>query len=68
MSRKDRVKALKDAAAQYFKEEKTRLENEHSVLDAILKGRTAGAGIQKVSVKVVKEVADKDLAAYLEGA
>ncbi len=68
MSRSQRIQDLKTAADQYIQQEKTRVENEVQALEAILNGRTGGAGIQQVSVKVVAAVADKDLASYLKGA
>ena len=67
MSRAQRIQDLKTAADQYIKEEKTRVENEVQALEAILNGRTGGAGIQQVSVRVVAAVADKDLASFLKG-
>lgn len=68
MSRSQRIQDLKTAADQYIQQEKTRVENEVQALEAILNGRTGGAGIQQVSVRVVAAVADKDLASYLKGA
>lgn len=50
-----------------MKSEKKRLENEVKVLEAVLQGRTAGAGIQANSVATVQAVAESDLAAYLKG-
>ena len=38
------------------------------VPEAILKGRTGGAGVQQVSVKVVSAVADKDLSNFIRNA
>lgn len=65
--REGRLDALKTALTGYYTSEKTRLTNEAKVLDAILNGRTAGAGIQKSSTETVSKVAESDLAAYLRG-
>lgn len=67
MSRSSRLDALKSATDDYVGKEKTRIENEVKVLEAVLKGRTAGAGIQKNSVAVVSAVAFSDLASFLKG-
>jgi hypothetical protein len=67
MSRSSRLQDLQDATKDYVKTEKKRLENEVKVLEAVLKGRTAGAGIQANSVAVVQAVAASDLASYLKG-
>lgn len=61
------LKNLQKATKEYVKKEKKRLENEAKVLEAVLKGRTGGRGIQAVNTKVVSSVAVKDLAAYLSG-
>lgn len=58
---------MQDATKEYVKSEKKRLENEVKVLEAVLDGRTAGAGIQANSVAVVQAVAQSDLSAYLKG-
>lgn len=63
----DRIEALEKATKDYVKEEKKRIENEVKVLEAILKGRTGGKGLQKASNSVVAAVAQNDLAAYLKG-
>jgi hypothetical protein len=65
--RASRVQKLADAVKDYTKKEKTRIENEVKVLEAILKGRTGGAGVQASSNKVVEAVAKNDLKSYLEG-
>ena len=65
--RASRVQALADAVKDYTKKEKTRIENEVKVLEAILKGRTGGAGVQASSTKAVEAVAKNDLKSYLEG-
>lgn len=67
MARIDRLNDLEKATTEYVKNEKERLGNEVQVLEAILKGRTAGAGIQQQSATVVAAVAQNDLAAYLRG-
>lgn len=64
--RKSRLKDLQDTAKQYIDAERTRAENEVKVLQAVLDGRTGGAGIQAVSVAVVSAVANSDLADYLK--
>jgi len=63
--RASRVQALADAVKDYTAKEKTRIENEVSVLEAILSGRTGGAGVQASSTAVVAAVAQNDLKAYL---
>lgn len=65
--RSSRVQALADAVKDYTKKEKTRIENEVKVLEAILDGRTGGAGVQQSSTAVVEAVAKFDLKSYLEG-
>lgn len=65
--RSDRVQKLADAVKDYTKKEKTRIENEVKVLEAVLSGRTGGAGVQKSSTAVVEAVAKNDLKAYLGG-
>lgn len=67
MSRASRLKELQDATNQYVDAEKKRIENEVKFLEAVLKGRTAGAGIQANSVATVQAVAQSDLASYLNG-
>lgn len=67
MSRESRLTNLQSAVQDYIRSEKTRIQNEVKVLEDILKGRTAGAGIQTNSVAVVQAVAESDLAAYLSG-
>jgi hypothetical protein len=65
--RDGRLDALKAALKSYYTTEKVRLTNEATVLNAVLSGRTAGAGIQKSSTEIVSKVAESDLAAYLRG-
>lgn len=67
MSRSSRLTDLQTATKDYVKNEKKRIENEVKVLEAVLQGRTAGAGIQANSVAVVSAVASSDLAAFLKG-
>lgn len=66
-SRKDRVADLKKTADEYIAAEKKRIENEVSSLEAILKGRTGGAGVQLEGIKVAASAAQNDLAAFLRG-
>lgn len=63
--RSSRVKALADAVKDYTGKEKTRIDNEVKSLQAILDGRTGGAGVQKIATKVVEAVANHDLQTYL---
>lgn len=63
----DLLKELQKTTKEYVSKEKERLENEAKMLEAILKGRTGGRGIQAVSTEVVSVVAEKDMAAYLKG-
>jgi len=63
--RASRVQALADAVKEYAGKEKTRIDNEVKILEAILNGRTGGAGVQASSTKVVEAVASNDLQAYL---
>lgn len=65
MSRVDRVSALRDTTKAYVKAERTRIENEVAVLEAVLSGRTGGAGIQLKGIEVAKSAAENDLAAFL---
>lgn len=65
-NRAQRLQDLKTTADQYIQNEKTRVQNEVQALEAILQGRTGGAGIQAISVTVVAAAANKDLAAYLK--
>lgn len=67
-SRKERVIALKEATHDYVDKEKKRIENEVSVLEAVLSGRTGGAGVQQPSVEHVSAVAQNDVSTYLRGA
>jgi hypothetical protein len=67
VSRADRLSELESKTKEYVKKEKTRIENEVQVLEAVLKGRTGGAGVQKISVTVVTAAAENDLASYLKG-
>lgn len=67
MSRSSRLTDLETATKDYVKNEKKRIENEVKVLEAVLQGRTAGAGIQANSVAVVSAVAFADLASFLKG-
>lgn len=66
MARADRLKALEDKTKEYVKKEQDRIDAEVQVLEAVLKGRTGGAGAQK-SEDVVAAVAYNDLYSYLQG-
>lgn len=63
--RVQRLQQLKQELDRYVDAEKTRIENEVSVMEAILQGRTGGAGIQTSPRQVIEAVAQNDLAAYL---
>jgi hypothetical protein len=65
--RLSRLKELENAAKEYIKAERKRVENEVKSLQDILDGRTGGAGIQAISVNIVAAVAKKDLEEYLKG-
>lgn len=65
--RADRIANLQRTTKEYVKQEKKRIENEVQSLEAILKGRTGGKGIQKTSASVVEAVAMNDLSSYLKG-
>ena len=67
-NRQERLSQLQATAKEYVKSEKTRIENEVSVLEAVLKGRTGGAGVQKAGTALVEAVAKRSLAEYLKGA
>lgn len=67
MSRLDRVTQLKQATLDYISKEKTRIENEVSALEAILNGRTGGAGVQQPSKQQIAAIAQSDLEGYLKG-
>jgi hypothetical protein len=64
-SRLQRLQQLQQATHDYVGKEQTRIDNEVSSLQAILNGRTAGAGVQQSSNQVVQAVAQSDLTAYL---
>jgi hypothetical protein len=63
--RNERLQKLRDAARAYVKAEKDRIDQEVAILQAVLDGRTGGAGVQRFTVDVVSAVAQNDLAAYL---
>lgn len=58
---------LQKATKEYVAKERTRLTNEASVLEAILKGRTGGKGLQTLSIQTMSAVAQKDIEVYLTG-
>jgi hypothetical protein len=66
MAISDDLKALQDATNEYVTKEKTRIENEVAVLQAILDGRSAGSGIQSQTTKHVAAVAKAEIYAYLQ--
>lgn len=66
-NRAQRITELENAVVDYVAKEKTRLENEASVLKGILSGRTGGKGMEKAATKVIAAAAQNDLAAYLRG-
>ena len=66
-TRLDRLKTLQKALNDYVKQERNRIDNEVSVLTAILSGRTGGKGIQQVNTNTVTTVAQNDLSSYLQG-
>lgn len=59
------LEELQTAAKAYTAAERTRLENEVSVLKAVLSGRTGGAGIQRLNTEMISAVAKKSLDDYL---
>lgn len=65
--RDQRLQNLLQAVQQYVQAEQTRINNEVSVLQAVLNGRTGGAGVQASSTAVVAAVAQNDIAVYLSG-
>jgi hypothetical protein len=67
MARIDRVSELKKTVDEYVAAEKKRIENEVASLEAVLKGRTGGAGVQLEALKVAQSAAANDLAAFLRG-
>lgn len=65
------VKALllemQDATNKYVAEEKKRLENEATVLKAILNGRTAGKGVMSTPVAEASRAAYASLDKFMKG-
>lgn len=59
------LKDLQSAVKSYTAAERKRLQNEVSVMKAILKGRTGGAGIQSLNTQVASAAAKSSLDAYL---
>lgn len=66
-TRSQRIDALEKAVLEYTGKERTRLENEVSVLKAILSGRTGGKGLERTVTKTVSAVAYNDLNTFLSG-
>jgi hypothetical protein len=67
-SRSALLKQLQSTTKAYVTKERTRLQNEASVLTAVLKGRTGGKGIQAANTTAVAAVAQASLSTYLSGA
>jgi hypothetical protein len=61
------LQSLERALKEYVKEEKRRIENEVSVLEKVLSGRTSGKGVQSIGIAKVSAVAENSLKAYLSG-
>jgi hypothetical protein len=66
-NRDQRLQNLLQATQQYVQNEQTVINNQVSVLQAVLNGRTGGAGVQASSTAVVAAVAQNDIATYLQG-
>ena len=66
-NRNNRLQQLQQTTQQYVQKEQTRINNEVSVMQDILNGRTGGAGVQQSGTAVVTAVAQNDLNAYLSG-
>ena len=64
-TRLDRLQRLQKALEDYVSSEKTRIDQEVSILQAVLNGRTGGAGIQRFSIDVADAVTQGALAYYL---
>lgn len=64
-TRNDRLQALSTAVEEYVNAEKQRIDQEVSILQDVLNGRTGGQGIQRFAVDVADSVAQNDLAYYL---
>ena len=67
-TRLSRLVALQQATQTYVQQEQTRILNEVSVLQAVLSGRTGGAGIQSAVWQQASKATLSDLADYLNGA
>lgn len=63
--RRKMVKQLKATADEYVKKEKDRLNAEAKAMQAILDGRSAGAGIQQLNTQMIAGVAQSSLDDYL---
>lgn len=63
--RTTRLNNLKQTVDQYVQKEQERISNEVQSLQAILNGRTGGAGIQQGNTNAVAAVAFNDLAEFL---
>lgn len=62
-----RITALENAFNEYEASEKKRITNEASVLQAILDGRTGGAGIDRFSIQVIETATRSSIQALLDG-
>lgn len=65
MNRLARLQALQQTTDAYVQAEQQRISNLVSSLQAILSGRTGGAGVQQSSTAVVASVAYSSIADYL---
>ena len=65
-SRQSRLSDLQKAVTDYSTKETTRLQNEVSILNEVIKGR--GASLSSVAVQYVAGVAQNDLSDYLSEA
>jgi len=64
-NRQDRIAQLQTTTKQYIAAEQQRIQNEVSVLQAVLQTRTGGAGIQASGTAVVEAVAQRSLSDFL---
>lgn len=63
-NRLERLSNLEKAVKEYVKKEKARIDSEVSVLEAVLEGRTGGAGAS-ISKTKIAAVALNDLSEFL---
>jgi hypothetical protein len=62
-----RVTDLETAFNEYVSREKTRINNEAKVLQAILDGRTGGAGIERFSIQAIETATKSSIHDLLVG-